>query len=234
MAMSRLPVYGLIIDLDDTLYPLGRYRHSGFAAVASYVSEHFGIAADSVFAFLSRAAATGEGATAFQALCRRFNLGPETVPVLVEVSRAHRPDIFLGHGALMLLRGLRAGGWGVAVLTNGLPSVQALKVEALGLDELVDHVIYADRIVEGGKPNPAAFNEALHRLGTAADRTVCVGDDPRTDIAGARAAGLASIRLAVTDVAVDHGTEADIVVHSLDEVPAAASALVEGVSRRAA
>lgn len=225
---------GLIIDLDNTLYPLGRFVQSGFAAVASHVSRDFDVPADAAYALLSRCAARGEQQTAFQSLCKKFNLGRDTVPVLVEVFRAHRPSIFLGHGARDLLLGMRADGWRLAVLTNGIPAVQARKVEALRLGEFVDHVLYAEHLAPGGKPAPTVFVESLRRLGTRPERTVCVGDDPHCDIAGARSAGLATVRLAVSDVQVSPEFEADIVVQALTEVPRAAAALLEGVTRNVA
>jgi putative hydrolase of the HAD superfamily len=224
---------GMILDLDDTLYPLHRYRQSGYAAVASYCATRFDVLASEVFTLLSRCAGAGQGQTAFQTLCQRFGLNVETVPVLLEVYRAHKPTIVLSHGAFDMLRTLRGDGWRLAVLTNGLPSVQSRKVTALGLDALVDHVVFAEEVAPGGKPAPAAFAEAVRCLGTRVDRTVCVGDDLRCDIVGARTAGLATIRLAsngLTATAID----ADIVVQSLSDVPRAAVSLLEGVTRHAA
>jgi putative hydrolase of the HAD superfamily len=243
-ALQRIPIIdragrwrrsrGIIIDLDDTLYPLGRFVHSGFAAVAAHVEQRFGVPADDGYALLARCAREGYQRTAFQSLCAACGLDADTVPALVEVYRAHRPKIFLGHAARTLLRDLRGDGWRIAVLTNGLPSVQARKVEALGLGELVDHVIYAEHFVPGGKPSATVFIEALRRLGTRADRTVCVGDDLERDVAGGRAAGLSTIRLAVRHLPVPPERDADIVVHTLTEVPLAAMALIEGVTRHVA
>jgi len=225
---------GLIIDLDDTLYPLQRYVRSGFGAVAAHCEHAFGLAAADALAVLTRCASRGEQQTAFQTLCREFSLSSDTVSVLVEVYRGHRPSIVLGQAALDMLRALRAGAWRLAILTNGLPRVQLRKVEALGLVHLVDHVIYADQVAPGGKPAPAAFVEALRRLGTRPDRTVCLGDDLRRDIVGARTSGLATIRLATTGFASASAIDADIVVQSLSDVPRAAVSLLEGVIRHAA
>ncbi|HWK46963.1 MAG TPA: TIGR01459 family HAD-type hydrolase [Stellaceae bacterium] len=46
-----------------------------------------------------------------------------------------------------------------------------------------------------GKPWPEVFAACLDALGTAPARTVMVGDNPETDIAGAQAIGLATIRV---------------------------------------
>jgi HAD superfamily hydrolase (TIGR01450 family) len=47
-----------------------------------------------------------------------------------------------------------------------------------------------------GKPEPHLFLEAARRLGLAADQLVMIGDTIETDIAGARAAGMASALVA--------------------------------------
>lgn len=230
----RRATKGIIVDLDDTLYPRRRFVQSGFAVVSAYVARRFDISTDDAFSVLSDCAARGEGHNAFQTLCRTFHLDASTIPALLDVFRNHRPDIFLGRGARDMLLELRASGWKVAVLTNGLPSVQTRKVQALGLGALVDHVIYAEQIVPGGKPAAAAFGAALQRLGTTPLQTVALGDDPQKDIAGARAVGLATIRLALPEVVVTPGHDADAVVEMLTEVPHVAASLLRGVTRHVA
>lgn len=44
-----------------------------------------------------------------------------------------------------------------------------------------------------GKPSPQLFRAAMARMGVAPDRTVMIGDNPYTDIAGADALGIASV-----------------------------------------
>ena len=84
--------------------------------------------------------------------------------------------------------------WGVAIVTNGLPSVQRLKVQALGLESPVDTVVYASEHGTGaGKPDREPFREALRRLGSRPSQAIFVGDNPDTDIAGASLCGLRTI-----------------------------------------
>jgi HAD superfamily hydrolase (TIGR01459 family) len=52
---------------------------------------------------------------------------------------------------------------------------------------------YADRggtVIMRGKPDPAIYAPTLALLGTAKSRTVAIGDSLRTDMAGAKAAGI--------------------------------------------
>lgn len=223
----------LLLDLDDTLYPHRRFMASGHAAVASHVARTHGLDADDVFAFLARRVGTPAQATVFQALCQRWGIG-DAAGELLEIYRSHEPRIWLRHGVADMLRNLRAGGWGLAVVTNGLPRVQQAKVRALGLHDLVDDVIYAEEHAEGGKPAAAPFLEALRRLDVPVSRAVMVGDDRVRDIDGARRAGLGTIRVAQPGDRGLDGVEADLVIERVDQLSLAAAALLEGVSSRAA
>lgn len=225
---------GLILDLDDTLYPRQRFVRSGLAAVAHHVSVAHGIPADLAYATMMRAAAASGNGFELQALCTRFNLSRDIVPQLVQVIRTHTPALFLGDETAAALRRLRGEGWGLAVVTNGLPSVQFRKVAALGLAALVDEVIYAEEHALGGKPSPAPFRAALHSLELSASQCVVVGDDAARDMRGAKALGMPTIRMARLGMAVDAADEADVVIDSLRQLPDAASLLVSMVTANVA
>lgn len=218
----------IIFDLDDTLYRERRFVLSGFAAVARALEKQLGVPRDESFRLLARAMREGHRATALQRLCRTYRLREDIVPRLVDVIRAHRPRLRLPRETRAVLEALRAD-WRIAILTNGVPAVQARKVRALGLAPLVEHVVFACEYSAEGKPDRTVFMEALHRLGTPEAETVFVGDDPWCDIAGARRVGLPTIRIhrAGRDGApVSPQNEADVVVRRLAEVPAAAARLL--------
>lgn len=75
-----------------------------------------------------------------------------------------------------------------------------------------------------GKPSAAFFRLALDDLGVDAVRTAMVGDDVRSDVGGAQAAGLRGVLVRTgkyrkSDVAAS-GVEPDVVIDSIAELPA--------------
>lgn len=54
-------------------------------------------------------------------------------------------------------------------------------------------IILASTVVGSAKPDPGIFREALQQAGVPADQACHIGDEPATDIEGARNAGMHSI-----------------------------------------
>jgi putative hydrolase of the HAD superfamily len=71
------------------------------------------------------------------------------------------------------------------------------------------------------KPDPRMFRAALIGLGVEPAAAVHVGDLRRTDVAGARAAGMGTVRFAGHNPDGGDGPEADAVITSLSDLPAA-------------
>jgi FMN phosphatase YigB (HAD superfamily) len=71
------------------------------------------------------------------------------------------------------------------------------------------------------KPSPRMFEAVLCALGAQADEAVHVGDLRRTDVAGARAVGMGTVRYRglYDDLGEDGGQEADFVIDSHRELP---------------
>ena len=221
-----------IFDLDDTLYEREQFVLSGFAAVADEIERRFNLPAPWILATLKRARLRGHEGRELQALCADHGLPESLIPELVEVIRRHEPALMLGSVASAILAQLRADGWRVAILTNGLPATQRAKVAALGLEGRVDAVLYAEEHAPGGKPSRAAFDAALAAIGVSSDRAVFIGDDLVRDIHGARAAGLSTVRVAAKG-ARRAPQDADAIV-VLEDVPVAAGRLVKGSGAHAA
>jgi putative hydrolase of the HAD superfamily len=216
---------GMILDLDDSLYPRADFLRSGFAAIARYVSHSWRCDEAAVFATLRTAHADGRAGRELQAVCEAYRLPHSVLPTLITVFRRHVPTLALRDETRRALAALRQDGWRLVVLTNGDPAVQRGKVAALALEPLVDAVVYAEEHAVGGKPDPAAFRAALDRIGLPPSRCIVAGDDPVRDIDGARRLGLRTIR--ITSLRNDPpALEADAVVAAAAGLPACARLLL--------
>lgn len=189
-------VRALLIDLDDTLYDEGDYVRSGFHAVAAMVAGKFPTVSADDFnaAMLAELTAHGRGRVFDVALAQAgIAPDPKLVTQLVTAYRAHRPDIALWPGVEATLKALRAD-YRLAIVTDGLGLMQRRKVEALGVERLVDAVLYCWEL-DAPKPDPAAYREALRRLGAPASEALVIGDNPGHDMAAAEALGCRAIRV---------------------------------------
>ena len=217
----------ILFDLDDTLYPLERFLMSGFRAVAAAVEARWGVPRAAALETLVRAIDASRGRE-LQVLAERHHLPAAVVPDLVDVIRLHVPELRLPERSLSVLGAMRRD-WRMGLVTNGRPDIQARKVHALGVHRLVDAVVYAHAVGSGaGKPDAAPFLEACRQLGVPAASTVFVGDDLDCDIAGAHAVGMKTIWLParVAPQAARPAEQADVIVASLADVPAAATRLL--------
>lgn len=216
----------VVFDLDDTLYRIRRFTIAGYAATSALIARETGRPRSEVFCRLQRLYRRGWAAQAYQELAMDCGLDVATAGRWLAAHRTHRRRLRLPRTSVRVLDLLRATGWRVGVLTNGLPQIQRAKVEALDLRDRVDTVVFADEHVTGGKPARQVFDLVLGQLDTSPSRAVMVGDDPLTDVAGGRALGLRTIRIARPNRPVPEGGEADVVVADLAEVPAAAAGLL--------
>jgi FMN phosphatase YigB (HAD superfamily) len=192
---SRVDVYGLVLDLDDTLFPQRDWLEGACEAVTERAGE-WGIDKTAFRAALTGALAAGSdrGDTIDRALAAIGASMP--VDPLVKVFRAHAPprlEPFPGVGDC--LRHL-AGRVPLVVVSDGAPATQRAKLAATGLTDLFTSVVLSDELGrEHRKPDPLPFLLALEAMGLRAGDVVAIGDRPDKDVAGALRAGLRAIRV---------------------------------------
>ena len=117
-------------------------------------------------------------------------------------------------GVAVWLRRLQAAGWLQAIASSAPRlNVDAI-VEALDIGGFFGAIVAAED-VERGKPDPQVFLTAAARLGVPPARCIVVEDAP-AGVEGARRAGMRAIGVLSGHSAL----EADIVVRTLDAVPA--------------
>jgi HAD superfamily hydrolase (TIGR01509 family) len=94
-------------------------------------------------------------------------------------------------GVKEVLAALGSRGIAVAILSNGWNPLQIRKAQRAGFDGPV----LASADIGQQKPGARAFEALLSALGTRPEDTWFVGDDARSDVDGARSAGLHSVWL---------------------------------------
>jgi putative hydrolase of the HAD superfamily len=80
----------------------------------------------------------------------------------------------------------------VALVTNGPPDIQRLKIEQAGIADYLSAVVISGE-TGIGKPDPAAFGRALELIDASPDEAVMIGDSWERDVTGALAAGMRAV-----------------------------------------
>jgi len=80
----------------------------------------------------------------------------------------------------------------LGLVTNGTGATQRAKLQALALDDLFDPVLISEE-VGVRKPDVRIFELALAAWGLPPESVLFVGDDPISDILGAKAAGMRAL-----------------------------------------
>ncbi len=125
---------------------------------------------------------------------------------------ALRPD------AVATLQALRDLGCHVQIVSNIDEEQLAPMVERFGLAALVDAAISSEA-AGCCKPDPRIFELALANAGTAAARTLFVGDSPGHDVAGPAAVGMRTAWLDAHGKGDPGPVPPDHTIHSLSQVP---------------
>jgi putative hydrolase of the HAD superfamily len=119
----------------------------------------------------------------------------EYVGPMVEVFRSHSPDLHLFADARWALSHLRLD-FRLGLLTDGRPQSQRSKIKALGIEDSFEAIVVTDEIsIAHRKPNPAAFELLMGRMGVASGHTLYVGDNPLKDFFGAKMLGMKTVRI---------------------------------------
>jgi FMN phosphatase YigB (HAD superfamily) len=195
------PPLGVVVDLDDTLYPQAEYL-AGAATAVGRAATGLGLDGEAVATALTAFLAAGSdtGRTIDRAL---LTVGtseaalPGLVPPLVAAFTGHAPARLTPYpGVEAALTSLREAA-PLGCLTDGVPAIQAAKVAAVGMPDLLTTVVVTDTL--GGrafrKPHPAGLTTLADRMGVPVDRLLVIGDRPGKDVAVAAAVGARAIRI---------------------------------------
>jgi len=189
----------VLFDMDNTLYPYTRSHEAAMDAVKDKVTSTFSITAEQFESAFSQArseikerlaktASSHSRLLYFQRMLEIIGLGSQVLLALDFEQTYWR--IFLGNAALFegvkeILDDLRLMGIPTAIVTDLTAQIQFRKTVYFGLDRYFDYIVCSE---EAGhdKPHQAPFHIAVDKIRPKAGCIWMVGDDPVTDIGGAR------------------------------------------------
>ncbi|MBQ8857260.1 MAG: HAD family hydrolase [Lachnospiraceae bacterium] len=179
----------VIFDMDDTLYGEKEYVRSGYQKIAQVIPQ-VEDAGEKLWKFFE------EKKPAIDELLKQEGLDSEEIKqACLRAYRYQEPDIHLYPGVEQMLKDLRSQGYLIGIITDGRPEGQRAKIRALGLEELVDHILVTDEF--GGaqyrKPNPIAFERMREKLGAEYSQMCYVGDNVNKDFIAPQKLGMKSI-----------------------------------------
>lgn len=213
-------IKAVLFDLDDTLYDEITFVLSGFRAVSAYLANRFKVNEREVFSTMIEILKKEGRGKIFDRMLERYGLySSHLVEELVKVYRLHIPTISLYPDVQPTFRALKRHGVKLGIITDGLHTVQKRKVTALGLQNLVDIIIYTDELGrEYWKPHPLAFQQAVTMLGIKPAEAIYVGNDPAKDFAGPNSIGMFSVHLCRNGVPEECDCEANTHINTLAEI----------------
>ena len=211
----------LVFDLDDTLYPELSYVHSGFRAVAAFLSPLLNVPAETLAAgMVAEEAVLGRGQVFDNVLHQHGRWSKALVAACLRAYRQHRPTLALFPDAERCLA--RFAEWPLYLVTDGHKEVQARKVAALPLAGRVRHAYLTNRYGRHrAKPDPHVFQLICHREGVTPGQVIYVGDNLRKDFVGIKPLGFRTVRILRGNYAhleADAAHEAHSRINSLDEL----------------
>ena len=179
----------VVFDMDDTLYGEKEYVRSGYRQIAKILPQ-IKDAEEKLWMFFE------EKKPAIDELLKTEGIdSEETKQECVRTYRFQTPEIHLYEGVKEMILELKSRGLRIGLITDGRPEGQRAKIEALGLEELIDEMIVTDEFggAEFRKPNPLAFETMKEKLGVEYSEMCYVGDNINKDFIAPQKLGMHSI-----------------------------------------
>jgi putative hydrolase of the HAD superfamily len=209
-----------IFDLDETLYNEKDFVYSGLQAVAREVTKNSEIDQNQIFQFMCNEFESRGRDNVFQTLKAEFQSIQYRVDELIEVYRAHIPDIKLYDDAQQLLKHLEYEK--KYLVTDGNKVTQRSKISALNIQRNFEEIYVTDEHGDGApKPGLKCFQMIKSKENCQWEDMVYIGDDPHKDFVSLKAIGAHTIRVnrgRLQNVILDQEHEAGITVQNLKEL----------------
>ena len=182
----------VILDLDNTLYDEKEY----FIQVFSKFEAQLGLDPGSLFKSFADLDRNKSQDILRDTLSHASCYSVDNHSKLFDLYSSCSVSISLPGKSVKFIEIMRENNTRLAVLTNGVVSVQKNKVRNLNLENFVDKVFYARGMGFGSeKPDRRCFDTILKFFNVRAEDAIVIGDSYENDYLGGRSAGIESLWL---------------------------------------
>jgi len=199
MMTARIVLTGIravVFDLDDTLYPERDFVFSGFDAVGDWLRARFPCSFDPARRMRELFEA-GHRGHVFDRLLEEMGVKPDVALIadMVTCYRTHQPRIRLFEDAQRALERWRKR-FRVGLISDGPLEMQKNKVQALGLNHLIEQIVLTDQwSPEYWKPHPRAFAELEKVFQAKGRECVYLADNASKDFIAPRQRGWRTVQM---------------------------------------
>ena len=196
----------VIFDIDGTLYDFDKANGKALDAIGGYAEEHLGIPAAEFNAEFREEMdiytdLVGEIASIHNRVIRAERYlekkGLPLTPHVLRIAELYWKTLLgsmeIEEGIRPFMEALKSRGYRIGIGSNMTAYVQFIKLERLGLLDLIDFVVTSE---EAGyeKPSEGFFRFCLSKAGCRAEECLFIGDSLHHDVEGAERAGMHGIR----------------------------------------
>ncbi|AQR97013.1 HAD family hydrolase [Clostridium saccharoperbutylacetonicum] len=188
-------IKALIFDLDDTLYYEKEYVLEAFKEVAHYLGNKYKKDEEKLYLRMKQLLEESGRGKIFNVICEENNFDEDIVE-LIDIYRNSVPKLELYEDSIEILIWARKNGYRLGVITDGCSKVQWNKIQALGIEKMVDKIIVTDDFgKEFWKPNKKSYLDMIEFFKLEKKECAYIGDNPNKDFIGAKGIGMKTIRI---------------------------------------
>lgn len=176
----------IIFDLDDTLYDSRQYWHGVFKDISKYLHSEYNVNERYAFNIFKNVLDEKKASHPYIFDDSLKKMGQEEdfeeiVNNCVELYRSYTPKQLNPYPKIEELLRILHNRYKLGILTNEGKRIQKKKIRSLGIGSYFNTVVCCDSSSEFRKPDAAAFEYTCSLLESQVDKTIYIGDNPKTD-----------------------------------------------------
>ncbi|MFK5958372.1 MAG: HAD family hydrolase [Lutibacter sp.] len=169
----------IVFDLDDTLYNEIDYLKSAYIEIAINLIKLDAVKCSVLELYNEMLFLFQAKKNVFSNIIEKYSITAFTLNALIEQYREHKPNLILSPETKELLEYLKINNAEIGMITDGRSIQQRNKINALGIDKYLNHIIISEEI-ESEKPSTLNYQFFVDKYGKDSN-FIYVGDNVKKD-----------------------------------------------------